>query len=81
MSKAITKLELQQINARLADENTALRAKVATLEGDIARITSVASAVNRLHTPQAMPQWQKDRALAMAAAREAAMANHCVVKV
>lgn len=79
-----TKLELTQINARLATENAALRMRIAELEGDIERITSVASAVNTMHTaPRAMsqPQWQIERALAMAAAREMAMAARMVVKV
>ena len=78
-----TKLGLQQINTRLATENADLRAKVAQLEGDIERITSVASAMNKVHAPQATnpPRWQVERAEAMRIARGMAMAARMVVKV
>lgn len=76
MATKQTKLELVQINARLAAENAALRTQVADLE-----------LIARMHTTptrrvqHAMPQWQQDRATAMALAREAAMASRCVVRV
>ena len=77
----MTKLELQQKNTQLATENAALRMRVAQLEGDIERITSVASAMNTIDRLRpAMPQWQVDRAKCMAAARSQAMAMGCVVK-
>lgn len=74
-----TKLELQQTNARLARENEELRKQVAQLEGDIMRITSVASAINTVN--DARPQWQKDRAQAMAAAKDMAARTRMTVKV
>lgn len=70
-----TKLELVQINAALAADNEALRKQVADLQ-----------LVNEMHaTPTRrvayhMPQWQVDRAAAMATARAAAMAMRCVVR-
>lgn len=80
----ITKLALQQINTQLAADNADLRARVAQLEGDITRITSVASAVNHMRPATAsharMPQWQIDRAAIMAAAREQAIQSGRVVK-
>ncbi len=83
---AITKLALQQANTALAQDNTDLRALVAKLEGDIERITSVASAVNQMPAPKAArpayvpPEWQVERAAAMAAARAAAMQSGRCVK-
>lgn len=77
-----TKLELAQTNARLARENEELRARVAQLEGDIERITSVASAINTVNAARpTQPQWQKDRAQAMAAAKDMAQRSRMVVKV
>jgi hypothetical protein len=74
-------LQLTQTNARLAAENEYLRKKVVDLEADIARITEVASALNAPRPSRPMPQWQIDRAEAMAAARRLAMASHVTVKV
>jgi hypothetical protein len=77
-----TKLELQQTNTRLANENEVLRARVAQLEGDIERITSVASAINTVNQARpGRPQWQEDRAIAMAAAKALAVGARIVVKV
>ena len=77
-----TKLELQQTNARLAKENEALRLKVVQLEGDIERITSVASALNTVNSARpTQPAWQAARAQAMAAAKDMAQRTHMVVKV
>lgn len=79
----ITKLALQQANNALTADNMVLRAQVAKLEGDIERITSVASAVNRMPAPRPayVPQaWQVERAAAMAAAKAQAIAMGCVVK-
>lgn len=72
----LTKVELVQINAKLAADNEALRKQVADLE-----------LIHQLkHTPtqrvaRHMPQWQADRAAAMAAARSMAVATRSVVKV
>ncbi len=79
----ITKLELTQANNALTLDNMALRAKVAQLEGDIERITSVASAMNKAHAPQATnpPRWQVERAEAMRIAKGMAMAARMVIKV
>lgn len=71
-----TKLELVQLNARLATENAALRKQVTDLE----------LIVQLKHEPTRrvaahMPQWQIDRASAMAAARALAMSTRNVVKV
>jgi N-acetyl-beta-hexosaminidase len=46
----ITKIELTQINAALASENAALRARVSQLENDVMNVTSVASAINTSST-------------------------------
>lgn len=82
MSK-LTKMELVQINARLAAENDALRRQVADLEHN-ARVAS--ELVAHLSTPtqrvaRHMPQWQQDRAAAMHAAREMAIHTGRVVKL
>lgn len=78
-----TKLELVQINAALATENAALRKQVADLEHN-ARIAN--EIVATLSTPtqrvaRHMPQWQQDRAQAMAAARDMAMRTRMTVRV
>ena len=70
----ITKLELSQVNARLAKENEALRAQVSQLQADFLRVTSVASAINTMP-----PQWQVDRKLAMDAARNLALVSRKTV--
>lgn len=72
----ITKLALEQTNARLAEDNAALRKQVADLE--------LIVAMQRTPTRQvahAMPTWQVERARSMAAAREMAMRSGYVVKV
>lgn len=71
-----TKVELVQINSRLAAENEALRKQVADLEM-LARMQSIPTRRIMDH----MPQWQVDRAVAMAAAREMAMKTRMSVKV
>lgn len=107
-----TKLELTQINARLATENAELRTQLAQFEvaaematktleqclterarlieandalcAQLLAVTSVASAVNKMHKPRpeyVMPQWQVERAAAMAAAKAAAVAGHTTVRV
>lgn len=78
-----TKIELEQINTRLAADNEVLRGKLSVAVADIARlnqqllnVTSVASALNapRVNDPTA-------RAEAMRQAREIAMATGISVKV
>jgi regulator of replication initiation timing len=71
-----TKIELVQINAALGAENEALRKQVADLTLIAAMHTQPTQRVAR-H----MPQWQQDRAAAMAAARNMAMQARIVVKV
>lgn len=71
-----TKLELEQINSRLARENEALRKQVADLEM-VSRMTTIPTRRVMNH----MPQWQIDRAVAMAAAREMAMKTRMTVKL
>lgn len=71
-----TKLELVQINKRLAAENEALRKQVADLEM-VSRMTAIPTRRVMNH----MPQWQVDRAVAMAAAREMAMRSGRSTKV
>lgn len=69
--------------AQLAAENAALRNEVNTLREQLANVTSVASAINTMQRRSAyeMPQWQKDRAAAMAEAKALAVAGHITVKV
>lgn len=88
---ATTKLELEQINARLANELCQARARIALLEGDVLRANTtieqlrhnlvdqaaVASAVNHMSGPA----WQRERVLAMAIARDIATSSGRVVKV
>lgn len=71
-----TKLELEQINARLAAENAVLRKQVAdlTLINEMQREPARRVAAH-------MPSWQVQRAEAMAAAREMAMRSGYSVKV
>lgn len=83
-----TKLELVQINARLAADNAALRTQVADLEhnariaGELVEMLSRPTQRVARHMPAyAMPAWQQERAANMAAARAAAMASNCVVRV
>ena len=62
--------EIEQINLRLCAELTA--------------VTEVASAINTARKDRpgyVMPAWQVERQQQMAAAKAAAMAHHCVVKV
>jgi hypothetical protein len=73
---ASTKLELIQTNAALASDNASLRKQVVDLSLQVAMLSASTQRVAR-H----MPQWQADRAAAMRAAREMAMAARCVVKV
>lgn len=73
-----TKLELVQINTRLAAENEALRKQVADLEL-INQLKHTPTQRVARHMPQ--PQWQVDRAAAMSAARDMAMRCGYAVKV
>jgi hypothetical protein len=74
-----TKLELQQINTRLANENAALRAQVSQLQADIERITEVASALNAPRIP--FGGQETPRLRAMREARELAMSTGRCIKV
>lgn len=69
---AITKSELVRINAALAAENEALRKQVEDLKLEV----SIHKAPGYI-----APQWQAERAKAMAAARDMAMRCRFVVKV
>ena len=72
--------------SQLAAENAALRIENETLRLQMQNMASVASAVNTMHhkaayvTPYEMPQWQKDRAVCMAEAKELAMFHNTTVK-
>ena len=64
-----TKLELSQINTRLAADNADLRALLSLAQADIARlqaqhtaVTEVASAVNVMRTPTPAPAPRAPRA-------------------
>lgn len=87
---SITKAELVQINSRLASDNDALRAQVAQLQGDVARLTEqlaqgseIVEALSRpsQRVARHMPMWQIERAAAMQHARAQAMQFGVVVKV
>lgn len=71
-----TKLELVQINSRLAREAEALRVEVADLKLKLEMYERPTHRIAR-H----MPAWQVARAEQMAAARALAMQTHSVVKV
>lgn len=71
----ITKDALVRINAALASDNEALRKQVADLE----LITSMQRTPTQ-RVARHMPQWQQDRAQAMAAARALAMSTGHVVR-
>jgi hypothetical protein len=78
----ITKIELTQINTRLANELAEARLRISQLEADVVRVTEVASAVNTMRkgdvparAPYVMPQWQIDRAECMARAKELAVSS------
>ena len=81
----ITKLELTQINARLASENETLRKQVGDLLMDLEMERAVARHEQRpvpAPRPQyQMPTWQQERARAMAAAKAMAMNSGRAVKV
>lgn len=71
-------------NAQLIAENAALRAELDTmrllvLQAQDAVIHATCAAPRR--TGYVMPTWQAERAAAMAAAKEAAIAMRCVVRV
>ncbi len=76
----LTKLALEQTNATLATENAALRKQVADLEM-ILKLQHNRTASTPVRTKPDMPQWQVDRAAAMAATKQMAMSMGCVVKV
>ena len=69
-----TKIELQQANTRLANENDALRHQVSQLQADLLRITECASAINTLSRST------KERVTAMLRAKEQALATGVCVK-
>ncbi len=79
-----TKLELSQVNTRIAAENEALRKQVADLQLNVelltAKVASCEAPAHRIarHTT---PQWQIDRMAAMTAARELAMRTRMSIKV
>ncbi len=74
-----------QTKAALQAENAALRTELDTLRTQMRNMASVASAVNSMQrgerAPYVMPQWQKDRAAAMAAAKALAMQSRSSIKV
>lgn len=85
-----TKAELEAINAQLVEQlsilgarHDALRAQHEALQAELTNVCDVASAVNKATARPAyvMPAWQVKRQQEMAAAKAAAMAHHCVVKV
>lgn len=69
-----TKIELAQINARLASENAVLRTQVSQLQADFMRVTAVASELNKV-------QRGEPRTVAMRTAREEAMRTGRCIKV
>lgn len=87
----LTKLALEQINARLANDNAELRAQLAGLQHDFAIVKaefeqqaaqiSNTLAQHKAHAAHAMPAWQARRAADMAEARAIAMATGRVIKV
>lgn len=88
---ATTKNELiaqvNALNADIAELQTALTEAVAynaRLQTELANVCGVASAINTARKDRpayVMPAWQVQRQQEMAAAKAAAMAHHCVVKV
>ncbi len=74
-----TKLELTQINAKLATENATLRKQVADLEF-ICKLKHERTTAAPT-PPSTTPQWQQDRLKAMAAARDMAMRTRIAIKV
>lgn len=89
MSK-LTKVELVQINSKLAADNAALRAQLGAAQADIAVLRkqvneacAMVEAVSRptMRVQQHMPAWQVARAEAMNAAKTIAMQSGRVVKV
>lgn len=78
-----TKLELTQINARLARDNEALRAQVAdlTLKLEMMHAEQAAHSTPTHRVQAHMPAWQAVRAQEMAAAKAIAMATGRVTKV
>lgn len=76
-----TKLELVQINARLAAENADLRKQVADAALHVEMLSRPTQRVARHMPAYVMPAWQQERAAAMAAAKAQAMATRGVVRV
>ncbi len=76
----LTKLALEQINTRLAAENEGLRKQVADLRMDLSIAQSSAPA-RSTKPAYVMPEWQAQRAQAMAAAKALAMSHGVAVKV
>ena len=88
----LTKLALEQINARLANDNAELRAQLAGLQHDFAivkaefeqqaaQIAATLSQHKAAQPAHTMPAWQAQRALDMAEARIIAMATGRCTKV
>lgn len=74
---ALTKSDLVRINTQLGTDNAALRKQVEDLKLELAMHNAPSHRVAQ----HMQPQWQIDRAAAMAAAREMAMKTRFVVKV
>jgi len=72
------------VNLDIAAKALALaEAQIAGLRAELVTVTEVASAINKMPKQRpayVMPQWQKDRQEAMAAAKALAVSGHrCVV--
>lgn len=78
---------ISQLDAEIAMLHTKcemLRAQNLQLTAEVENVVSVAAAINKAHSARpgyVMPAWQVERQEQMAAAKAAAMAHHCVVKV
>lgn len=79
--------QITQLDAEIAMLRTKcemLRAQNLQLSTELENVVSVASAINTARKDRpayVMPTWQVERQEQMAAAKAAAMAHHCVVKV
>lgn len=86
----LTKLALEQLNARLANDNAELRVQLANLQHDFAIVKAefeqqaahIADTLAQHHKPaHVVPAWQAQRAIDMAEARAIAMATGRCIKV
>lgn len=79
--------QITQLDAEIAMLRTKcemLRAQNLQLSAELGNVVSVATTINKAHSARpgyVMPAWQVERQEQMAAAKAAAMAHHCVVKV